>query len=90
MKELPAEKILELAHKHGATSVKIFGSVARGEAVTHDLDVLVRLEPDRDLLDLIALQQDLEKFLGIPVDVVTEQGLSPFLREQILSQAITL
>jgi hypothetical protein len=90
MKELPTEKILELAHSHGATSVKIFGSVARGEAVTNDLDVLVRLEPNRDLLDLIALQQDLEKALGVSVDVVTEQGLSPYLREQILSEAIAL
>ncbi|MGL4611515.1 MAG: nucleotidyltransferase family protein [Trueperaceae bacterium] len=90
MKELPKQKILELARSHGATSVKIFGSVARGEAVTGDLDVLVTLEPQRDLLDLIALQQDLEQELGVSVDVVTEQGLSPFLREQILSEAIAI
>jgi predicted nucleotidyltransferase len=70
--------------------VKIFGSVARGETVTNDLDVLVKLEPNRDLLDLIALQQELEKALGVSVDVVTEEGLSPYLREQILSEAIPL
>jgi uncharacterized protein len=90
MKDLPTQKILALARSHGATSVKIFGSVAQGEAITNDLDVLVRLEPHRDLLDLIALQQDLEQALGVSVDVVTEQGLSPFLKEQILSEAIAL
>jgi predicted nucleotidyltransferase len=90
MQQLPKQHILELAHKHGATSVKIFGSVARGETVTNDLDVLVKLEPNRDLLDLIALQQELEKALGVSVDVVTEEGLSPYLREQILSEAIPL
>jgi uncharacterized protein len=90
MEALPRQKILELARSHGATSVKIFGSVVRGEAVTHDLDVLVRLAPNRDLLDLIALHQDLQKALGVSVDVVTEQGLSPYLREQILSEAVAL
>ncbi len=90
MKDLPTEEILELARSQGATSVKIFGSSARGEAVTHDLDVLVKLEPERDLLDLIALQQDLEKLLSTPVDVVTEEGLSPYMREQILFEAIPL
>jgi uncharacterized protein len=90
MQHLPKQQILELAHKHGATSVKIFGSVARSEAIPHDLDVLVKLEPERDLLDFIALHQDLETFLSIPVDVVTEEGLSPFLREQILAEAVTL
>jgi predicted nucleotidyltransferase len=90
MRELPKQQIFELAHKHGATSVKIFGSSARGETAPRDLDILVKLGPERDLLDLIALQQDLEALLATSVDVVTEEGLSPYMKERILSEAVYL
>jgi len=49
--------------------------------------VLADFEPGRSLLDLIGLKQDLEDLLGCKVDVVTEDSLSPYLREQILRQA---
>jgi len=48
----------------------------------------VDLEPGRSLLDLVALKQDLEDLLGCQVDVVTEGGLSPYLREQVLREAV--
>ena len=68
-----------------------FGSVARGTASqTSDLDLLVEMEPGRSLLDLVALNQDLEDELGRPVDVVSEGGLSPYLRDRILAEAIAL
>jgi hypothetical protein len=50
----------------------------------------VKLGPERDLLDLIALQQDLEALLATSVDVVTEEGLSPYMKERILSEAVYL
>jgi predicted nucleotidyltransferase len=85
------DEILRLASEHGARDVRIFGSVARGQAgPSSDLDLLVRLEPGRSLLDLIALKQDLEDLLGIPVDVVTDAALSPYLRTAILSQAVPI
>jgi len=82
------EDIRRLAESHGATRVRVFGSHATGHATTRsDLDLLVELEPGRDLLDLVAVKQDLEALLGCPVDVVTEKSLSPYLRERILEEA---
>jgi predicted nucleotidyltransferase len=76
---------------HGARSVRVFGSRARGDAKPDsDLDLLVTLDPGRTLLDLVAIKQDLEDFLRYPVDVVTEGGLSPYLREGILAEALPL
>jgi len=69
----------------------VFGSVARGDADEQsDIDFLVQMEPGRSLLDLGGLQYDLEQLLGCRIDVVTEQGLKARLREEILSEAVTL
>jgi uncharacterized protein len=83
--------ILSVAALHGASNVRVFGSAARGEAgVQSDLDLLVDMEQGRSLLDLVALCQDLEDMLGCRVDVLTEDGISPYLREQICGQAVRL
>ncbi len=80
--------ILRLAARHGAHNVRLFGSVARGQATAgSDLDVLVDFEADRSLLDHIALIQDLEDLLGIKVDVVTPRSLHRDLRAAILRDA---
>lgn len=85
------EAILALAHRHGAGSVRVFGSAARGTRhPDSDLDLLVQMEPGRSLLDYIALQQDLEDLLGISVDVVTEKALHPHIRQHILDEAVAL
>lgn len=85
------DAILCLAAKHGARNVRIFGSIVRGEATEHsDVDVLVDLEPGRSLLDQVGLQQELEALLGRRVDVVVEGGISPYIEQQILSEAVPL
>jgi predicted nucleotidyltransferase len=85
------EAILQIAAKHGAYNVRIFGSVARGEArPDSDIDILVQLEDGRSLLDQVALIQDLEDLLGRKVDVVEPEGLHWYIRDQILSEAIPL
>ena len=85
------EQILETAARYGAYDVRVFGSGARGEAdETSDVDLLVSLEPGRSLMDLGGLLYDLQKLLGTEVDVVTEKGLRPRIREQILKEAIYL
>ena len=85
------EEILSLATKHGASNVRIFGSVVRGEArQDSDVDFLVELESDRSLLDRVALIQDLEDLLGRKVDVATVKGLRNVWRDRILNEAVPL
>ncbi len=80
--------ILGLAEKHGARNVRVFGSVARAEAADEsDLDLLVEMEPGRTYLDLVGFWQELEETLGFPVDVLTDKGISPHLRERIYEDA---
>ncbi|WP_292367012.1 MULTISPECIES: nucleotidyltransferase family protein [unclassified Methanoculleus] len=85
------DEILSLAKGRGAKNVRVFGSVARNEArVDSDVDILVDLDPDRSLLDLGGLAQDLEDLLGRPVDVVTEAGLRERIRSRVLREARVL
>jgi predicted nucleotidyltransferase len=86
--EVRRQDILRILSQHGATSTKVFGSVARGESgPKSDLDLLVQLEPGYSLLDLIAIKQELEDLLGCKVDIVTEAALSPYMRDQIMQEA---
>jgi predicted nucleotidyltransferase len=83
------EDILRIAAKYGAHHVRIFGSVARGDAdELSDIDFLVELEPGRSLLDLGGLQVELETLFGCNVDVVTEKGLKTRVRGRVLAEAV--
>ena len=83
--------ILRIAAAHGAREVRVFGSAARGElAPDSDIDVIVKLHPGHSLLDLVAIKQDLEDLLGRKVDVVTEAAISPYIREHVLKEAVSL
>ena len=84
-------EVLRIASCHGAVAVRVFGSVAQGRATEDsDLDLLVKMKPGSSLLDIVAIKQDLEDLLGIRVDVVTEKALSPYIRDEVLSQAVAL
>ena len=85
------DEILRIAAAHGAENIRVFGSASRGEAgPKSDVDILVKLEPGRSLLDIIAIKQDLQDLLGCEVDVVTEEAVSPYIREQVLKEAVSL
>jgi predicted nucleotidyltransferase len=85
------DEILRLAAKRGAKNVRVFGSVARGDSDERsDVDFLVEMEPGRTLFDLSGLLLDLEAVLHTPVDVVTEKGLRPRVRERVLAEAVPL
>jgi uncharacterized protein len=85
------EDILRIASKRGASNVRVFGSVARGEADSEsDIDLLVDLEPGRSLFDLGGLLMELQDLLDHKVDVVTERGLRERIRERVLKEAIPL
>jgi uncharacterized protein len=80
--------IIALAAKHGARQPRVFGSVIRGEAGPEsDIDLLVKMEEGRRLLDLSALILDRKELLGVKVDVVSEDGLYWLLRRRILKEA---
>ncbi len=82
------KQILEAARRHGATDVRVFGSVARGEArPDSDIDFLVRLETGYSMLDLARLLRELHALLDCNVDIVTEAGLKPRIRPQVLREA---
>jgi len=84
-------EILDLARKHGARNVRIFGSVARGDAgPDSDVDILVELEPGRSLLDHAALMLDLSDLLGCKVDVVSDRALHWYIRDRVLAAAVPL
>lgn len=84
-------EILKLADKYGADNVRVFGSVVRGTAGPNsDVDILVRLEPGRSLIDHIALMQGLQALLGVKVDLVEDEALHPLIREKVLSEGIAL
>lgn len=83
--------LLRIAERYGARDVRIFGSIARGEAGPEsDVDLLVRLDPGVTLLRHAALVRELESLLGRKVDVVSERGLRPRVREQVLRDAVPL
>ncbi|MBW4419091.1 MAG: nucleotidyltransferase family protein [Myxacorys californica WJT36-NPBG1] len=85
------EEILAIAAQHGAYNVRVFGSVARGEArADSDVDFLVEIEESRSLLDRIALIQDLQDLLGRKVDVAKIQNLHRLIRDRVLEEAIAL
>ena len=85
------ESITRLAAEHGASNVRVFGSVARGDSdLRSDVDFLVDLEPGRSLSDLGGLLMELQELLGASVDVVTEKGLRARVRERVLTEAVPL
>ena len=85
------DEILRLARRRGALNVRVFGSVARGEANQNsDLDLLVEWEPGRSLLDHAGLVQDLQELLGAKVHIGTEKSLHWYVRDRILREALPL
>jgi Predicted nucleotidyltransferases len=85
------DEILQVCAKYGARNVRVFGSVARGEADEQsDIDLLVEFEPNRSLLDHAGLWVELQELLGVKVDVVSERGLKPRIRQRVLQEAIPL
>ena len=90
LKEKRSE-ILQIATRYGAYNVRIFGSVARGDAdSSSDIDLLVEFKRGTTLLSHAAMMQELEDLLGVKVDVVSERGLRERVRERVMREAVAL
>jgi hypothetical protein len=85
------EDILKVCARYGAHNVRVFGSVARGEADEQsDIDLMVDFEPGRSLLDHAGLWLELQDLLGGKVDVVSSRGIKARIRERVLQEAVSL
>ena len=85
------DEILRIAARHGARNIRVFGSVARGEArAESDVDFLIDAGPVTSSWFPAGLIVDLQDLLGMPVEVVTENGLNPLIRDRILEEAVPL
>ena len=86
-----AEELRRIANRYGVEQVRVFGSFVRGEAGPEsDLDLLIRLRPGHGFADFMAFCEEAEALFGRRVDVVTEDGLSPYLRDRVLAEAVPL
>ena len=85
------DDIHTIAARYGAYNLRVFGSVARGDAVaSSDIDIVAQFEPGRTLFDHGGLIMDLQEFLGVKVDVISEAGIRPRSRKQLLQEALPL
>lgn len=85
------DHVLEVAQRHGVTSIRVFGSVARGEEkADSDIDFLVTTGPRVSSWFPAGLILELEALLGRHIDIVTEPGLNPHIRNQVLAEAVAL
>lgn len=85
------DRLLAIAAGHGASNLRVFGSVAKGvDREGSDIDLLVDVREGTSLFDLVGLQQDFEDALGMKVDLLTEPELHPMLKDRILAEARAL
>ena len=85
------EQIMKVAQKHGASNIRVFGSISRGEERPEsDIDLLVDFEADRSLFDLVRLKLELEELLGHEVDLVTEKAMHRLIASRVIKEAIPL
>lgn len=84
-------RLLDAAERQGISRLRVFGSLARGEAEAEsDIDLLVDLKPGRTLLNLAAFRREAAEILDLPVDVATADMLKERIRDEVLNEALPL
>lgn len=85
------DEIIAIGQRHGVSNIRVFGSVARGEADTHsDLDLLVDVRRGTGVLTLSAFAGRVEELLGVQTQLATVEGLKPRIRDRVLAEAVRL
>ncbi len=88
MVQFNSERLAEICRQHGVTRLRVFGSTARGEATaTSDVDLIADFSVRKGFFGVIELEEVLSELFGRPVDLVTEAGLSPYMKDNILASA---
>jgi predicted nucleotidyltransferase len=83
--DLETDRLINICRENDATMVGLFGSAARGEAgADSDIDLLVRFSKPKSLLELVRLERNLSAHLGRKVDLLTQDAISPYLRDTIM------
>ena len=78
------KKIIEFLKNEGVKKISVFGSYVRGEEKGEsDIDIIVEFSERKSLLELVRIERELSEFLGIKVDLLTEQSISPYLIDSI-------
>lgn len=89
--KLNRAQILAIAARYGAAQLRAFGSVVRNEdRPDSDIDLLVNMQPGRDLFDMVAMSRELEELLHQKTDILSDEELSPYLKERILREAVAI
>ena len=85
------EKILQIARKHNAEKVYVFGSCARKEETPEsDVDLLVEFNQNATLFDQVDIRDEMHSLLDCEVDVISKRGLNPFIKRRVLAEAVEL
>ena len=88
MVQVNSERLAEICRQHGVSRLRVFGSTARGEdTATSDIDLIADFSVPKGFFGVIELEEVLSELFGRPVDLVTEAGLSPYMREDVLAAA---
>jgi uncharacterized protein len=85
---IDAAALREVCQRHGIERLRVFGSFARGDAKAgSDVDLIADFTDRKSLLDLVRIERELAETLGHPVDLLTVESLSPYLRNRVLQEA---
>lgn len=88
LRDKRADVLRVIARHGGGADVLVFGSTARGEpGPGSDLDLIVKMESGRSLMDRVRMTMELEQMLGLPVETVSPAALHPLLKEEVMREA---
>ena len=83
--QMENDKLLDACKKYDIAFLGIFGSYARGDYnAKSDLDLLVKFTDRKSLLDMVRIEREMSEFLGLKVDLLTENAISPYLKNRIM------
>ena len=91
LNEETKKKIISILVKHGIKRILVFGSYARNEAtLKSDLDLIVEFPEGTSLLDHVGIEIELSEVLNIKIDLLSREGISPYIKDQVLKEAIVI